>query len=63
MPKPNLRVIENDREHAREIAKREIKRFRAEEKVPISNQYDSGAPSLRTDDVLDKSQPDLLGKK
>lgn len=63
MPKPNLRVIENGQEHARDLAREAVKRFRAEEEVPICNQTDSGAPSLRTDEVLAKSQPDLLGKK
>lgn len=67
MPKPNLRAVNNENPSARDIAAQRVKRWRSnaeKEKLPVSNQDDSGAPSLRTDDILKRSEGDhLIGKK
>lgn len=66
MSKAQLRVIDPNREHARDLARRKVKAFRLDrekEKIGVCNQIDSGAPSLRTDEVLGRSEPDHLGKK
>lgn len=66
MSQPNLRVIDPDREHARDLARRRVKRFRTlveQERLPISNQICTGAPSLRVDEVLERSEPNHIGKK
>lgn len=42
--------------HNRAIARERIDRFR-QEKHPITNQHDSGAPSLVVDDILKRTEP------
>lgn len=66
MPKPNLRAVNPEVEHPRDVAHKAVKRWRSnaeKEKLPVSNQFDSGAPSLRTDEVLKRAEADHLGKK
>lgn len=66
MPKANLRAVETERLHPRDRARQAVKRFRLDrerERLPISNQIDSGAPSLRVDDVLRRAEAELLGKR
>lgn len=66
MAQPNLRVIDPNREHPRDAARKAVKRFRTlveQERLPISNQICTGAPSLRVDEVLKRSEPDHIGKK
>lgn len=64
--KPQLRAIDPNREHNLDYARRKVKQWRSDaerDKLNISNQTDSGAPSLRVDDVLQKSLPNHLGRK
>lgn len=66
MGKPNFRVVDNENLHARDLAHKAVKRWRSnaeKENRPVTNITDSGAPSLRVDDVLLKAQSDHLGKK
>ena len=66
MLKPNLRAVDNNQPHARDIARAAVKEWRSnadKEELPIATVQDSGAPSLRVDDVIRRSQPDLIGKK
>ena len=60
MYKSQLRVINAERIHPRELAKQAIK---ARTQYPRVNQHDSGAPALQVDDVLKKADTDHLGKK
>lgn len=66
MPKPNLRAVDPEVEHPRDLARQAVKRFRLDrekQKLPVSNQTDTGSPSLRVDDILKRSEPNHLGKK
>lgn len=66
MPQAKFRVVDNEREHPREIAKRKVKQFRTlveQEKRVICNQICTGAPSLRVDEILRRSESNHLGKK
>ena len=67
MPKANLRAVDNERLHPRDAARKAVKAFRLDrekEKFGVCNQIDSGAPSLRTDEILKRSEPHyLVGKK
>ena len=57
-----LRAVDNERPHPRDFAVQAIKRRRAA-KYPITNQHDTGAPTLPVDDVLQRSGPEyLVGK-
>lgn len=64
-PKSQFRVVDNEQEHARDTARRKVKQWRSDaerEKRQVANQDDSGAPSLRVDDVLRKSEPNHARK-
>lgn len=64
--KSQFRVVDNEQEHARDIARRKVKQWRSDaeqQKLQIANQDDSGAPSLRVDDILRKSEPDYARRK
>ena len=66
MPKPNFRVVDKERSHPRDADRKAVKRFRTlveQERLPISNQICTGAPSLRVDEVLQRSEPNHIGKK
>ena len=55
MPKPNLRAIVPSVDHPRDRARREVKRWRSnaeKEKLPIANQFHSGAANLFVNEVL-----------
>lgn len=58
--KPNLRVIDNEQPHARDIARQRIAEWRSNaqrESLPVVNVQDSGAPLLRRDEVVRASYP------
>lgn len=62
MPQPNFRVVDPDRQHARDLARREVKRFRADaerESWPICNQQDKGGRSLFVDEVIRRTERDM----
>lgn len=64
MPKSNLRAVDSEQEHPRDRARREVKRWRSDaerERLPVSNQQDTGAPRLSVDEVLRKSEPNHCG--
>lgn len=64
--KSQLRVIDNQREHNLDYARRKVKQWRSDaqrEKREVANQDDSGAPSLRVDEVLRRSEPDYTRRK
>lgn len=67
MPQPKFRVVDKENPHARDIARREVKRFRLDrekEKLAVSNQVcTDGVPRLDVDESLARSQPDHLGRK
>lgn len=66
MSKAQLRAVNPEIEHPRDTARKAVKRWRSnaeKEKLAVANQIDSGAPSLRTDEVLEKAYADLIGKK
>lgn len=58
-----LREIESTElpdDHPRRLAQQAIAKWRSDaerESLPIANQIDSGAPLLRVDDVLRRSEP------
>lgn len=63
MPQP-LRVIDNERPHARDIARRAVKEFRLDRDdpecpLPVSNQVHSGAPRLAVDEVIKRTERDV----
>lgn len=57
MSNPHLRPVDNQVVHPRDLARRKVQQWREGEVQPIVNQHDSGAPSLRTDEVLRRSEP------
>lgn len=64
--KPQLRAVDPDHEHNLDYARRKVKQWKSDAergKLHISNQDDTGAPSLRVDEVLQKSLPNHLGRK
>lgn len=64
--KAQLRAVDNEVEHARDIAAQRVRRWRSnaeKEKLPVTNVQDSGAPALLVDEVLRKAESDHLGKK
>lgn len=64
--KPNLRAVDNQVVHARDLARRKVSEWGSiaeTEQLPVSNQHDSTAPSLRVDDVLRRSELDHRGKR
>ena len=67
MPKPALRAVDNERLHPRHIARQVVKRWKSDAtrlKLGVCNQHDSGAPSLRPDQVLNHASHDArLGRK
>lgn len=65
MSKPSLRVVDPNKEHPRDTARRLIKE-RQEYKEPKTNIHASEgypAPTLVVDEVLKRSQPNLIGRK
>lgn len=65
--KPQLRVIDNQHEHPLDYARRKVREFQLDREkggkpLPVSNPTDSGAPPLRVDDVLRRSEPDYARK-
>lgn len=65
--KSQLRVINNEVEHPLDYARRKVKEFqldreKGEKPLPVSNPTDSGAPPLRVDDVLRRSEPNYARK-
>lgn len=63
--KPQLRVIDNEHEHPLDYARRKIKKWRSDaesQRLPVANQDHSGAPSLRVDEVIERSLPDHARK-
>lgn len=66
MNKAQLRAVDPEIEHPRDAARKAVRRWRSDadkQKLPVSNVQDTGSPSLRVDDVLEKALPDHLGKK
>lgn len=64
MSKVQLRAVSTELEHPRDRARREIERWRSnadKERLPVSNQHDTGAPKLDVDAVLRKSDPNHCG--
>lgn len=64
--KPNLRVIDNEREHNLDYARRKVKEWRsdaARRNLPLSNQHDSGAAVLDVESTLNRTLPNCVGKK
>lgn len=63
MPQPNFRVVDNEVEHPRDRARREMKRFRTNaerEKLGICNQHtDREASRLSVDEVLKRGERDM----
>lgn len=58
--KPNLRVIDNEQPHARDLARQRVSEWRSNaqrEGLPTTNVVDSGAPLLRRDEVVRASYP------
>lgn len=58
--KPQLRAVDPDRELNLDYARRKVNQWKSDTergKLSISNQDDTGAPSLRVDDVLKRSLP------
>lgn len=56
--KAQLRAVDNERPHARDIARREVKRFRTiadRERLPICNQS-TGAKNLFVDEVIARTE-------
>lgn len=66
LSKPNLRVIDPNHEHPRDVARRRVKDYR-KPKEPITNIHvpEDVRPSkhLVVDEVLERSYPNLIGKK
>jgi hypothetical protein len=65
MNKPRLRVVEGEQSHPRDIARQIVQKRTQQPALPVSNQHCvEGRPSLRVDEVLERSDPGcLLGKK
>lgn len=63
MPKPNLRVVDNDHPHARDLARQRIAEFKLDREkgmipLPVTNIHDTqGAPTLDVNAVLRRSEP------
>lgn len=60
MPQP-LRVVDNERLHARDAARNAVKKFRLDrerERLPICNQS-TGARNLFTDEVLKRTEREM----
>lgn len=58
--KPNLRAVDNDHPHARDLARQRVAEWRSNaqrEGLPTTNLTDSGAPLLDRDLVLRRSYP------
>lgn len=59
--KPNLRVVDSEQPHSRDIARCRIKEWKsnaAKENLPVVNVVDDkGGRRLDTDDVLRRSEP------
>lgn len=66
MTKAQFRVVDNEREHPRDRARRLVAEWRSDserEKLPISNTHDDkGAPVLNVNEVLRRSQPNHAKK-
>lgn len=64
--KPNLRAVDNDQPHARDIARQRVNEWRSNaerEGLPITNMHDDkGAPVLDVDSTL-KWEPKHIGRK
>lgn len=61
MAQANFRVIDPNREHARDLARRKVKQFRTlveRERLPICNQS-TGARNLFVDEVLRQTEREL----
>lgn len=55
MPKPQLRAVDNDKPHARDIARQRVAEWRSNAEtqgLPRVNIIDTGAPLLDRDKVL-----------
>lgn len=67
MSKPNLRVVDTEQPHARDIARQRIKEWRSNADkghLPLTNVHDDkGAPVLDRDSVLRNSYPNHVGRK
>lgn len=66
MNKAKLRVIDNNREHPRDIAAKLIQKRTVFKPYPKINQHHSGQPTMDVDEVLDRTaalQRSHLGKK
>lgn len=64
----SIEAAERPANHPRTLARTAIKRWRSDAqklKLTVSNQVDSGAPSLRVDDVLRRSSghAERIGRK
>ena len=61
MSKAQLRVIDNEQRHPRDIARQRVAEWRSNaerEQLPVSNVHDDkGAPLLDVDEVLRRSDP------
>ena len=56
----SIEAAERPEDHPRSIARRKVKQWKSDAeqgKLHISNQDDTGAPSLRVDEVLKRSLP------
>lgn len=61
MSKANLLAVDNERLHPRDLARREVKRFRLDrerERLPICNQS-TGAKNLFVDEILEGTQREM----
>lgn len=65
--KPNLRAVDNEIEHPRDLARRRVKEFRSDaeqRQLPTTNVHDDkGAPVLDRDEVLRRSYPNHARNK
>lgn len=64
MSQPNFRVIDPNRDHPRDLAKRAVKEFRLDREnpdkpLPIVNATHSGAPLLSVNEVIKRTQREL----
>lgn len=66
MPKLQLRAVDTERPHSRDVARQRVKAWRSDadrEALPVTNIIDTGAPLLKVDDVVRASYPNHAERK